>query len=71
VPKGVEKHTKKLLENRYRKSFSVYAKIMPKYANIGAKYNNKWCKQTAATHVSFFLKGKTCVWESVTYAKVK
>ena len=25
-------------------------------ANIGAKYNNKWCKQTAAKHVWKIIK---------------
>ena len=38
-------------------------------ANIGAKYINKWCKQTAAKHVWKIIK-KTCVCESVNYAKV-
>ena len=37
-------------------------------ANIGDKYNNKWCKQTAAKHVSKTIKSSVC--ESVNYAKV-
>ena len=30
VPKGIEKHTKELLENRYRKNFSFDAQFIPK-----------------------------------------
>jgi len=45
-----------LLEIRCRKNFSFDAKIMPKGTNIGAKYNNKWCKQTAAKHVWKIIK---------------
>ena len=54
--KRLRKTIKKLLEIRCRKNFSFDAKIMPKGTNIGAKYNNKWCKQTAAKHVWKIIK---------------
>ena len=59
------KRRRKTHQEIIRKSVSKKLKFWCQNdANIGAKYNNKWCKQTAAKHVSKTIKKhkNKCFW---------
>ena len=70
APKGRQKDTKfiilgakrrrkthqEIVTNSVSKKLQFWYQNHAKIANIGAKYNNKWCKQTAAKHVWKIIK---------------